>query len=274
LANVGNARLAAAAAVASALADREGARTAGELKEMLRAVEGQGVDPEELWALGDESSYEVHISWARHDAGGSFDVLFRRRDAARDAAPVQFPSEPDVAKAPSLYANRPLLGKQARQLGPRLRSFLKERLPEQMIPSSFVMLDELPLLPNGKIDRRRLPAPDAARPDLPGVFVAPRTGVERTLAEVWADLLGVPRVGIRDNFFELGGHSLLTTQLISRVRELFQVELPLRQVFEHPTIGGLAAAIEHAPKTGLSGHAPRIAPVAREARRLVRPAKR
>jgi acyl carrier protein len=150
---------------------------------------------------------------------------------------------------------------------------LKERLPEQMIPSAFVVLDELPLLPNGKIDRLRLPAPDAARPDLPGAFVAPRTGVEQSLAEVWADLLGVPQVGIHDNFFELGGHSLLTTQLISRVRELFRVELPLRQVFEHPTIDGLAAAIEQAPDTGLPGHAPRIAPVSRQARRLVRPAK-
>jgi acyl carrier protein len=227
-----------------------------------------------LWALGDGLSYEVHLSWARHDADGSFDVLFRRRAGARDAAAVQFPSEPDGAKALSVYANRPLLGKQARQLGPRLRSFLKERLPEQMIPSSFVVLDELPLLPNGKIDRRRLPAPDAVRPDLPGVYVAPRTGVERSLAEVWADLLGVARVGIHDNFFELGGHSLLTTQLVSRVRELFQVELPLRQVFEHPTINGLAEAIEHAPKTGLSGHAPKIVPVSRQARRLVRPAKR
>jgi len=172
------------------------------------------------------------------------------------------------------YANHPLLGKQARQLGPQLRSFLKERLPEQMIPAAFVVLDELPLLPNGKVDRRALPAPDAVRPDLPGIFVAPRTGVEQSLAEVWADLLGVPQVGIHDNFFELGGHSLLTTQLISRVRELFQVELPLRQVFEHPTISGLAAAIGQAPNNGPTNYAPRIAPVSRQVRRLVRPAKR
>jgi amino acid adenylation domain-containing protein len=275
LTNVVNARLSAAARIAETLAAPDAPRTAGELRELIRAAEGQGLDPEELWALGDELPYEVHLSWARHDVGGRFDVLFRRRaGATASGAPeVDFPSEAAGAKALSDYANHPLLGKQARQWGPQLRGFLKERLPEQMIPSAFVVLDELPLLPNGKIDRLRLPAPDAARPDLPGAFVAPRTGVEQSLAEVWADLLGVPQVGIHDNFFELGGHSLLTTQLISRVRELFRVELPLRQVFEHPTIDGLAAAIEQAPDTGLPGHAPRIAPVSRQARRLVRPAK-
>ncbi|HEX8559852.1 MAG TPA: amino acid adenylation domain-containing protein [Pyrinomonadaceae bacterium] len=274
LTNVANARLAAAVAVAEALAAAEAPQTAGELKEMLRAGGGPGLDPEELWALGDELPYEVRLSWARHDASGSFDALFRRRDAAPGASEISFPSEPSGSEALSVYANRPLLGKQARQLAPRLRSFLKERLPEQMIPASFVILDELPLLPNGKIDRRRLPAPDAARPDLPSAFVAPRAGVEQALADVWADLLGVERVGVRDNFFELGGHSLLTTQLISRVRELFQVELPLRQVFEHPTIGGLAAAIEQASSHAPANQPPRIAPVSRQERRLVRPSKR
>jgi acyl carrier protein len=140
--------------------------------------------------------------------------------------------------------NHPLRGKQVRQLGPQLRNFLKARLPEHMVPTSFVILDELPLLPNGKIDRRALPAPEAARPDLPHAFVAPRTPAERALAGVWSDLLGLPQIGIHDNFFDLGGHSLLATQLISRVRELFQVELPLRQVFQQPTIAALAIAIE------------------------------
>ena len=186
---------------------------------------------------------------------------------------ANFPLEPAGAKSLNDYVNHPLRGKQARQFGPQLRRFLKDRLPEHMVPASFVILDELPLLPNGKIDRRALPAPEAARPDLPHAFVAPRTHVEQLLAATWSDLLGVPHVGIHDNFFDLGGHSLLTTQLISRVRELFQIELPLRHVFQQPTIAELAAAIEQARNDGLSSEAPKIVPIAREARRLARPAR-
>jgi acyl carrier protein len=139
-----------------------------------------------------------------------------------------------------------------------------------MAPASFVVLDELPLLPNGKIDRRALPAPEAIRPDLPHAFVAPRTSVERSLAGIWSDLLGLPQIGIHDNFFDLGGHSLLTTQLISRVRELFNVELPLRQVFQQPTIAALATSIEQTQNSA-PGELPKIVRVDRTARRLARP---
>ena len=213
--------------------------------------------------------YQVQLSWARHGADGSFDVVFTQSSEA-----LYFPFEPDAAeKSLSDYMNHPLRGKQARQFGPQLRSFLKARLPEHMVPASFVILDELPLLPNGKIDRRALPAPEAVRPDLPHAFVAPRTPVERSLAGVWSDLLGLPQVGIHDNFFDLGGHSLLTTQLISRVRELFQVELPLRQVFQHPTIAALAVAIEQTQNNSAPSEMPKIVRVDREARRLARPTR-
>lgn len=227
---------------------------------------GDGVDPEDLYRLADELLYHVHLSWARHGGDGSFDVAFTQSSEA-----VQFPFEPVTAKSLSDYVNHPLRGKQARQLGPQLRNFLKARLPEHMIPASFVILDELPLLPNGKIDRRALPAPRAIRPDLPHAFVAPRTSVERTLAGIWYDLLGLPQIGIHDNFFDLGGHSLLTTQLISRVRELFNVELPLRQVFQQPTIAALASSIEQTQNNDAPGEMPKIARVDRAARRLARP---
>ena len=124
-----------------------------------------------------------------------------------------------------------------------LRRFLKEKLPEYMMPSVFVTLDTLPLTPSGKVDRRALPAPVGVRPELERAFVAPRTPVEEELASVWAQLLGIERVGIYDDFFELGGHSLLATQLLSRVRETFQVEVPLHSFFEAPTVTGLAALI-------------------------------
>ncbi len=124
-----------------------------------------------------------------------------------------------------------------------LYNFLKSKLPEYMMPSVFVALKTLPLTPNGKIDRRSLPAPDETRPELTGNFVAPRTNVEEVLAAIWAEVLRVEKVGIYDNFFELGGHSLLATQVISRVRQAFQVELPLHRLFESPTVAELAVAI-------------------------------
>jgi len=124
-----------------------------------------------------------------------------------------------------------------------LRRFLKERLPKYMIPSAFMVLDALPLTPNGKLDRRALPPPARVRPELERAFVAPRTPVEEELANIWAQLLGVERVGIYDNFFELGGHSLLVTQLLSRVRETFQVEVPPHSFFEAATVADLAVVI-------------------------------
>ena len=125
-----------------------------------------------------------------------------------------------------------------------LRNFLKENLPEYMIPAAFVYMDEFPLTANGKVDRRALPKPEQSRDELESIFVAPRTEKEKQLAQIWIELLGIEKVGVHDSFFELGGHSLIGTQLISRIRDVFSVELPLRALFENPTIAGLAQAIE------------------------------
>lgn len=127
-----------------------------------------------------------------------------------------------------------------------LRSHLKERLPDYMIPSAFVYLDALPLTSHGKIDRRALPAPDAERPALAEAFIAPRTPAEKSLASIWTKLLGIDRIGINDNYFELGGDSLLATQLVSQVRSVFEVEIPLVELFRHPTLAELATLIEEA----------------------------
>ena len=131
-----------------------------------------------------------------------------------------------------------------------LRDYLKSRLPEYMIPSAFLLLDELPLTPNGKVDRKALPAPDSMRRLEDETYVAPRNAVEETLAGMWAQLLGVERVGVFDNFFDLGGHSLLATRLLSSLRKIFRLELTLREVFEAMTIARLAeilAAQEQTP---------------------------
>ena len=128
----------------------------------------------------------------------------------------------------------------------RLRSFLKEKLPEYMMPSAFVILDALPLTPNCKVDRKALPAPNSTQLQSDTDFVAPRTPIESQLSEIWQQVLQVKQVGVDDNFFELGGHSLLTAQLLSLVRQKFQVELPLATLFESPTLAGLAIAIASA----------------------------
>jgi amino acid adenylation domain-containing protein len=124
-----------------------------------------------------------------------------------------------------------------------LSGFLRERLPDYMIPSTFVVLKSLPLSPNGKVDTRALPAPDAEqmRPD--AAFVEPRNSVEAEMAQIWSEVLGVSKIGVHDNFFELGGHSLLATQVVSRIREVFGVEMEVRRIFEMPTVAGLAATI-------------------------------
>ncbi|MBA3711242.1 MAG: amino acid adenylation domain-containing protein [Pyrinomonadaceae bacterium] len=131
-----------------------------------------------------------------------------------------------------------------------LRRYLKEKLPDYMLPAAFMVLSEMPLTPNGKVDRRALPAPGEARPEMEAGYVAPRNAVEDVVAGIWGEVLRVERVGVDDNFFELGGHSLLATQVISRVREAMRVEVPLRTLFEAPTVAELSqrlVAIEARP---------------------------
>jgi amino acid adenylation domain-containing protein/non-ribosomal peptide synthase protein (TIGR01720 family) len=142
-----------------------------------------------------------------------------------------------------------------------LRRFLQQKLPDYMIPSAFVSLDALPLTPNGKIDRRALQLSVHSYQLSEESFVAPRTQVEELLAGIWADVLSTSQVGVYDNFFELGGHSLLATQVMSRIRDTFSVELPLRLLFESPTI---AALCEHLLRAQRQEQLPPITPLNRD----------
>jgi acyl-CoA synthetase (AMP-forming)/AMP-acid ligase II/acyl carrier protein len=146
------------------------------------------------------------------------------------------------------------------------RGFLQQRLPDFMVPSSFVALDALPLAPGGKVDRRALPAPKDERPRLEQAFVPPRDQTEEAVARIWAAVLRLDGVGIHDNFFALGGHSLLATQVVARIRSIFDVEVPLVAIFEEPTIAALAARVASAKATGISVQ-PQLMRVAREAYR-------
>jgi amino acid adenylation domain-containing protein len=145
-----------------------------------------------------------------------------------------------------------------------LRRWLKKRLPDSMIPATFVWLDVMPLTTSGKVDRRVLPEPDLTRSDLAETFVAPRTPSEQQVAAIWCHLLDLERVDIHDNFFELGGHSLLAVQLMSRVRAATHVEVSLLSFFETPTVLGIAGLIEAARQTEHTPQALAIAPMPRE----------
>jgi hypothetical protein len=125
-----------------------------------------------------------------------------------------------------------------------LQAFLHRKLPEYMVPSAFTTLEQLPVTANGKLDRNALPLPESLQPHPSSQFVAPRTPTETALAVMWQEILQVEQVGIHDHFLELGGHSLLATQVISRSRQMFQVELSFRHLFEAPTIAELAMIIE------------------------------
>ncbi|HVR98011.1 MAG TPA: amino acid adenylation domain-containing protein [Thermoanaerobaculia bacterium] len=144
-----------------------------------------------------------------------------------------------------------------------LRGFLQETLPEYMLPAALVRLESLPLTANGKIDRNALPAPEETAAEDHAQYVSPRALGEELLASLWRDVLGLGQLGVHDNFFERGGDSLLATQLMSRVRKTFEVELPVRMLFEAPTVSELAARIERAIQGGDRPEAPPIVPVPR-----------
>jgi amino acid adenylation domain-containing protein len=127
-----------------------------------------------------------------------------------------------------------------------LRNYLKERLPQYMVPSGYVRMDEMPLTANGKVDRRALPAYELSRADASAKFVAPRTPIEETLVGIWCKVLSTQQVSVYDNFFDLGGHSLLVTRVLNAVREIYSIDLPMRMFFESPTVAALAEQLQAA----------------------------
>ncbi|HEX2187436.1 MAG TPA: AMP-binding protein, partial [Longimicrobiaceae bacterium] len=226
----------------------------------LRAVaaerEAAGVDPEEFLELGEALGYRAQARWSVPGTAGEYDVLLVRNDS--DEVLVEKAATPLPWSA---YASDPLAPKRSHTLVPELRSWLRERVPDSLVPSSVVLLDALPLTPNGKLDRRALPAPEYVVEER---YVAPRTPVEEVLAGIWTEVLRLERAGLRENFFELGGHSLLATRVVSRVREVFGVELPLRALFEAPTVAALAERVEAARRDGAGDPAPPLVPLPRD----------
>ncbi|MBD2043497.1 non-ribosomal peptide synthetase [Microcoleus sp. FACHB-672] len=270
-----NARVMAAVKTAEWLSEGGKLKTASQLQRALQEFQEFGVEPEDLYGMSEKLSYVLNISWSEAGGNDCYDAIFVRKEVLNNQrTSLSFQGRTNNAdlmvKKGNLhsYANNPLQAKAARKLVPQLQSYLTEKLPEYMVPSAFVVLESLPITPNGKVDRRALPAPEPIKPELSGSYVAPRTPVEERLVKIWAEILGLKRLGIHDNFFELGGHSLLATQLISRVRDAFEIELPLRSVFEAPTITEFSKLIENFQNNHVINKAPALVPISRESRRM------
>ncbi|MEA5516078.1 amino acid adenylation domain-containing protein, partial [Nodularia sp. UHCC 0506] len=223
-------------------------QTVVELRAILQTNDATTTIELEDWQSLTQEGYRVEISWTQTTTDGSYDVLFLRNNHPEVIAPTL--PEFTTAIPWQTYANNPLQSRLMRELVPQLRTCLEAKLPQYMVPSAFVVLENLPLTPNGKVDRRALPVPDTINLSRSDNFVAPQTTVEQQLAKIWSQVLGLSDIGIHDNFFELGGHSLLATQVVAQVRDVFQVEIPLRSLFATPTIATLSQAI--APQIGES----------------------
>ena len=213
-------------------------------KDLERISPDDSVDPEKFWMLGDNQSfpYQVEVTWSP-DRIGTYDVLFRHLKSERIEHVVRgIPSIKiyDKQEKPlSAFVNNPQKGMIASRLMPQLRSYLASTLPDYMVPSAFVQLDRIPLNPNGKVDRKNLPAPDQHRPELEQDYVAAESPVEQQLAEIWAEVLGLDKVGTHDNFFELGGDSMLIIQIVARAGQV-GLRLTPKQLWENQTITQLS----------------------------------
>ena len=214
-----------------------------ELRRAIETMRENAFHPEAFWALQDDLPYSVDITWSRTGAE-FFDVFLKRRSLnSGRRSPASFPEKTITPRPWRSYAHNPIDVKLSRALRSSLRSLVGKTLPSYMMPSAFVFLDSLPRSPNGKVDRNALPAPDLTGFELEQYFIAPQTSIEKVLGQIWTEILGLEQIGIHTNFFALGGHSLLATQVTSRLRGEFQVELPLRTLFEQPTIAALALVI-------------------------------
>jgi non-ribosomal peptide synthetase component F/2-polyprenyl-3-methyl-5-hydroxy-6-metoxy-1,4-benzoquinol methylase/acyl carrier protein len=266
LTNVPNARLRAVCEAIRILGSDDEPATVGELRAALQGSETTAVEPEDLWSIEQDLPYKVEIRPSSVGADGCFDALFRRTDArgaTEYSAVVRFPGQTDVILPGGNYANSPLEQRATSKLIPQVRVWLDEKLPEYMHPSTYLLLDSLPLTTNGKVNKRALPAPDELRPEGAREYVAPTSPPEELVGGIIAEVLRVDRVGALDDFFDLGGHSLSAVQVISRIRRAFQIELSVQALFESPTVAGLVSVIEKIQHRSGNLVPPPIAPAPR-----------
>jgi len=235
--HIPNARTSEAALASDLLLYANVGSTVGEMRERLGESRPTGVDPEELNRLASEQKWNVAFDISPGSPDGSFSAVFTRAAGRWMFAPNELP----IAR--STEGNVPVSRHSKMRLLESLRTYLRSRLPEYMVPSDFALLDALPLNANGKVNVKALPVPERQRPELQRAFAEPRTALEQVLCGLWCEVLQLERVGLDDSFFDLGGHSLLATQLVSRIRDTLDIKLPLRRLFETLTVARLAEAM-------------------------------
>jgi 2-polyprenyl-3-methyl-5-hydroxy-6-metoxy-1,4-benzoquinol methylase/acyl carrier protein len=251
LRSIPNTRLAKDAAALRLLETSEEHLEANALRRQLAEMKFAGVDADTFWESGEAYGYDVRVSWRSQDASGRYDVQLLDRIRADQVARAAQPLLPAV-KNWREYTSDPLENSFRQQLIPQLREYLKEHLPEYMLPSAWVVLKQLPLTQNGKVDRAALPEPQGRGEEV-GEHVAPRTELERVLADMWAQILQIDQVGVRDNFFEIGGHSLLAMQVIVRIRSSLSIDIPMSVLFGFPTVEQLSTQVERLRQEKLLG---------------------
>ncbi|GAX38392.1 non-ribosomal peptide synthetase [Nodularia sp. NIES-3585] len=240
--HIPNARLVAEAKLLELINTDEQHHTVTTLQEAMCLGLTDGVDPEDVWALSHTLPYAVNIRWSGSGVDGYYDAVFVRQNPDGQTPNLNIPcfkSETVSIQPWRNYANAPLQKNQERKLTLELREFLESKLPDYMIPIAFVTLEALPVTPNGKLDRRALPAPEQMRSELEKTYVAPQTAFEKQLADIWAEVIGLEKIGINDNFFELGGDSILSLQVIFKANQA-GLNLTSKQLFQHQTIAQLA----------------------------------
>ncbi|PNJ95094.1 non-ribosomal peptide synthetase [Cylindrospermopsis raciborskii C04] len=219
-------------------------KTIGELRTVLNNIhEPKGFNPADFYAIAEEIGLEVSISYSPGKVD-CFDVCFYPAGSGKSMAP-SMPIVNDLLgrdNHPSWID--PLKNRLTKLLISQLKQRLEEKLPEYMCPSAFMILENFPLTPSGKLDRRALPIPDRDLIINQQSLVPPKTPTEYKLSQLWMDVLGIDKIGVTEDFFHLGGHSLLATKLVSRIREEFNVALPLRSIFEYSTIARLGDEID------------------------------
>lgn len=237
--NVANSRVTAAVATANWLQNKKAPKTVGRMRELLQNPANSAIDPQDWWNLETTLPYTVEITWSASPETGDYDVVLIRHGV--NAADIVLRHS---KRSPQPFTNHPLRANVARHLIPELRQHLSQTLPDYMVPAAFVPLATLPLNSSGKVDRRALPPLDHTHSSTSPAANAPQTSTETALIEIWQELLQLKPVNRHDNFFELGGHSLLATQMTSRIRDTFELELPLKNVFAAPTIAQLAPILD------------------------------